>query len=109
MSGIPGVNEKDWKLLRSRLPGWQEAYMDKLNHEYMAILGGEGRPSEKFWKLHDRIRQDIYSSGVKVVMKRSNMKIILMNLLEEGVITADDLEGFSDELRELLLAFAKTR
>lgn len=24
------VSEKDWKLFRSKLPGWQEAYMDKL-------------------------------------------------------------------------------
>jgi hypothetical protein len=28
------VNEKDWKLFRSRLPGWQEAYMGKLIEEY---------------------------------------------------------------------------
>ena len=27
------VNEKDWKLFRSRLPGWQEAYMGKLIEE----------------------------------------------------------------------------
>ena len=25
-----GVNEKDWKLFRSRLPGWQETYMEGL-------------------------------------------------------------------------------
>ena len=25
MRGIPGVNEKDWKLFRSRIPDWQEA------------------------------------------------------------------------------------
>ena len=34
MRGIPGVNEKDWKLFRSRIPDWQEAYMDRLNHEW---------------------------------------------------------------------------
>ena len=102
MSGIPGVNEKDWKLLRSRLPGWQEAYMDKLNHEYMAILSGEGRPSEKFWKLHDRIRQDIYSSGVQVVMKRSNMKIILMNLLEEEMDNPMNSDAFYGRVDTLL-------
>ena len=28
-------SEKDWKLFRSKLPGWQEAYMEKLNQEYM--------------------------------------------------------------------------
>ena len=35
MRGTPGVNEKDWKLFRSRIPDWQEAYMDKLNNEML--------------------------------------------------------------------------
>ena len=58
MRGTPGVNEKDWKLFRSRIPDWQEAYMDKLNHEYIELLSGEGNPSDKFWALEERIRQD---------------------------------------------------
>ena len=44
MRGIPGVNEKDWKLFRNRIPDWQEAYMDRLNHEYIELLSGEGNP-----------------------------------------------------------------
>lgn len=24
-------SEKDWKIFRSKIAGWQEAYMDKLN------------------------------------------------------------------------------
>lgn len=47
-------SEKDWKIFRSKIAGWQEAYMDKLNNEYMAILSGEGNASEKFWKLEKR-------------------------------------------------------
>ena len=27
------INEADWKLFRNRLPGWQEAYMARLNKE----------------------------------------------------------------------------
>ena len=34
--------------------------MDKLNKEYMEILGGNGTPSEKFWKLEKRIKEDAY-------------------------------------------------
>ncbi|MGM9524059.1 MAG: hypothetical protein ACI3VU_06565 [Faecousia sp.] len=30
--------ERDWQLFRSRLPQWQEAYMGKLNEEYVALL-----------------------------------------------------------------------
>ena len=32
-----GVNEKDWKLFRSRLPGWQETYMEKVDTGYFAV------------------------------------------------------------------------
>ena len=51
-------SEKDWKIFRSKIAGWQEAYMDQLNKEYMAILSGEGNASEKFWKLEKRIKED---------------------------------------------------
>ena len=30
-------SEKDWKIFRSKIAGWQEAYMDKLNKEYIEI------------------------------------------------------------------------
>lgn len=105
MRDIPGVNEKDWKLFRSRIPDWQEAYMDKLNHEYIELLKGEGNPSDKFWALEKRIRKDKKDSGVQAEMRRSNMKFILMDLLNEGAITAADLDGFSDDLRNSLLPY----
>ena len=41
-------SEKDWKLFRSKIAEWQEAYMDKLNKEYIEILSEKGNPSEKF-------------------------------------------------------------
>lgn len=109
MSKVPGVNEKDWKLFRSKLPDWQEMYMDKLKHEYIELLSGEGNPSEKFWALEERIREDKKDSGVQAEMSRSNMKFILLDLLDEGAITADDLEGFSDELKEVLLTYIELR
>ena len=28
-------SEKDWKLFRKKISGWQEAYMEKLNREYI--------------------------------------------------------------------------
>lgn len=41
-----GFPEKDWKLFRSRVSGWQEAYMDRLNKEYIELLSGEGNASD---------------------------------------------------------------
>ncbi len=109
MRGTLGANEKDWKLFRSRVPGWQEAYMDRLNHEYIELLSGEGNPSDKFWTLEERIRQDKKDSGVQAAMSRSNMKFILMDLLAEGAITAADLDGFSDDLRDSLITYIELR
>ena len=42
-------------------------------------------------------------------MSRSNMKFILMDLLDEGAITAADLDGFSDDLRDSLLTYIELR
>jgi len=94
------VSERDWKLFRKKLPAWQEAYMDRLNKTYMEILIGEGPASEKFWKLHDSIRQDRKSPGVMIErLSRSNMIPDIRRLLVQGVIQSDDLEDFSDELK----------
>ena len=52
--------------------------------------------------------------GVKILLavesgSRSNMKFILMDLLDEGAITAADLDGFSDDLRDSLLTYIELR
>lgn len=107
MSKVQGVNESDWKLFKSKLPDWQERYMDKLNHEYMEILSGEGSPSDKFWALEGRIREDKKDTGVIVrEMSRSNMLYHVMDLIREGAIGIEDLAEFSEELRETVKAFA---
>lgn len=51
-------SERDWKLFRRKIVDWQEAYMDKLNKKYIEILSGEGNPSDKFWKLEERIKTE---------------------------------------------------
>ena len=53
-----GFTKKDWALFREKVADWQEAYMDKLNKKYIELLNGEGKPSEKFWALENRIRND---------------------------------------------------
>ena len=96
---IPEVNEADWKLFRSRLPGWQEAHMEQLIREYAALLAKPGKASDKFWVLEKRIRDDKRHVGVVTQMSRSNMYTNLLALLQEGAITLADLDGFSEDLR----------
>ena len=79
--------------------------MDKLNKEYMAILSGEGNASAKFWKLEKRIKEDKKDCGVQCEMSRSNQFYIMLELLNEGAITIDDLEDFSEDLKETMKHF----
>ena len=96
------INEQDWKLFRKRIGGWQEAYMDRLNREYLALLSGEGAASEKFWRLEKRLQKDKQSPGVVIDMRRSMLFMNMLQLLGDGVIGPEDLEGFSEELRARL-------
>lgn len=97
---IPQINESDWKLFRQRLPVWQEGHMESLVHEYVVLLSGSEKASEKFWALEKRIREDQQHVGVVAQMSRSKMYTNLFALLQDGVITLNDLDGFSDDLRE---------
>lgn len=92
--------EKDWKLFRSKIGGWQEGYMDKLNNSYIELLRGDGNPSEKFLELEKRIRTDKNKTGVRAEISRSELIYNILSLLHEGAISMDDLEEFSDELKE---------
>ena len=96
--------EKDWKLFKKKLGGWQEAYMDRLIEEYKDILNSDASSSDKYKKIYD----DYKSPGVLARdVSRSNMFIILLGLLRDEAITMDDLDEFSDELKEDIAQFMK--
>ena len=97
-----GFTKRDWALFREKIAEWQEAYMDKLNKEYIELLSGKGSPSEKFWALEERIRNDKKDTGVQLRMSRSNCISNIISLLIEGAITMADLDEFSDELKETI-------
>ena len=101
--------EADWKLFRSRVPEWQESYMEKLNREYVELLAGDGLPSEKFWALCRRVNKDKRTAGVSVEMRRSALIDNMAALYRLGAIDDDDLEGFSDVLKEEVVKFSHPR
>ncbi len=73
--------------------------MDRLNKEYMEILSGEGVASEKFWKLEKRIKEDKKDCGAQCEMSRSNQLYIMLELLNGGAITIDDLEDLKETMK----------
>lgn len=94
------VSKSDWKLFRTRIAEWQEAYMERLVKEYIDMLNGTGNASDKFWELEERIKKDKKHPGVMLELSKGNMIFDIVALINSGVITTVDLEGFSDELRE---------
>mgnify|MGYP000991731732 FL=1 len=94
------ISKSDWKLFRARIAEWQENYMERLVKEYIYMLNGTGNASDKFWELEERIKKDKKHPGVMLELSKGNMIFDIVALINSGVITTADLEGFSDELRE---------
>ena len=94
--------KKDWTLFRNKIAGWQENYMDRLNKEYIELLGGDAAPSEKFWALDKRIKEDNMKEA-KVYMEdytlATNLIEISEALLEVESNDADEVMGWPDKLK----------
>ena len=95
-------SKRDWLLFRNKLAGWQEAYIGRLNKEYIELLCGDGSEADKFWELCKRIREDRRCAGVQISMRGSDPLPIICRMINEGVITLGDLDEFSEELREVV-------
>lgn len=98
---------QDWVLFKSKVPVWQEAYMERLTVEYTALLASSEKASDKFWALEKRIKEDKRKTGVCVDMRRSMLVFNLLSLLNEDAISLDDLAGFSDQLKETIHMFLR--
>ena len=92
METVQGANRR----LAGRLYG-------KLNQEYIDILSGEGDASEKFWALDERMKADKKKPGVWIELRKSETAWNLIALIRDGAITTEDLNGFSDEIKEFVM------
>ena len=97
------VNEKDWKLFRSKIEEWNERYFNKVNQEYINILKGDESETTKYWKLRDKLKENKKDAIFQIEMRRSYLHINMINLMVDEIITKDDLEGFSEEFIEDIL------
>ena len=99
------ISKHDWNLFKAKLPIWQEAYMARLNEEYIQILKREGSPSDNFWELNRRIQKDRKNVGVIVELDRKMAVKTIVDLLNDEIITYDDLKDFSSELKDIVNFF----
>lgn len=93
-------SKRDWKLYIEKVSGWQEHYMERLIEEYVAYLNSNEPASTKFWTMEKCIKQDKKTPEVCIELSKGNMIFALVRFLQDKVITFDDLNEFSDELRE---------
>lgn len=98
-------SKADWKLFRERIATWQETYMEKLIKEYMVFLADDIPASTKFWELEKRLKQDKKNPGVILNLSKSDMIFDLMRLVKDGVVTMDDLQDFSEEIKNHVKLF----
>lgn len=101
------ISEHDWKIFRNKIPDWQERYMERLVADYITLLQSEKKASAKFWELEKRIKQDKKSPGVLIDMRRSTAINNIVNMVLDEVISLDDLEAFSDDLKEAVKFMVK--
>ena len=94
------ISKRDWKLYRERLPEWQEHFMEQLTKEYIELLSGPGNASDRFWELEKRIKQDKKNPGVQIEVRKSEAIWDIAVFVGRGIITMDELDGFSADLIE---------
>lgn len=74
--------------------------MERLVEEYITFLRSDQLASDKFWELEKRIKQDKKCPGVLIKMRKSSAIYDIASLIGEKVISLDDLDEFSDDLKE---------
>ncbi len=96
------VSKSEWKLFRSKIVVWQEAYIEKLNKEYIELLNGDESSSHRFWKLYERMNKDKKKPGVCLEMRKQDVVLCLARLINDNAISYSDLEGFNEDTIEVV-------
>ena len=97
--------KRDWTLFKNKIVDWKESYMDRLNKGYIDLLSEDANPSEKFWRLDKKIKEDKKKAGVQLEMSRSKLISNIISLMNDGAINFEDLEEFSNELKDTVSVF----
>ena len=93
-------SKRDWKLDREKIGEWQEHYMEQLVKEYADYLCSDLPASTKFWEIEKRIKRDRKTPGVCIELRKSDMFWDIAGLINDKVISMDELEEFGEDLKE---------
>lgn len=102
------VSKQDHDLYKEKLPEWQEKYTESLLKEYVEFLKSDAPALDKFHELEKKIKKDKNTPGVQLRNAREGTEYNLMKLILADVITFDDLDGFSEEMVDVVKRLVKT-
>lgn len=74
--------------------------MEKLLKQYIKLLSSKENASERFWKLEKKIKQDKKHPGVCIELRKLDAIWDIAIFVKKKVITMDDLDEFSDDLKK---------
>ena len=99
------MNESDWKKYSARLPLWRERYLAKQNARITGVLADPKKnETERFWDALDEMQKEAKTLRSCLDRhSRSNMMFSLLSMLAVGMINAEDLADFSEELQKSIL------
>ena len=97
--------ESDWKKFRAIVPELRERYLSERNIELISILQDEAlTPTEKFWTASERIDEiGVVLRACLEDHRRSKMMLSLMLMYRHRMISDEDLEVFSEEVRKRIV------
>lgn len=72
---------------------------------YLIVLAKRYR--NRFWNKINRKNENKKKTGVQLEMSRSNLIYNIISLINDGSIDFENLEEFSDELKETVRALIK--
>ena len=97
--------ESDWRLYRDNVAGWRERYLARKNEDLVAMLHDEDKtPTERFWAAKERMAEEArLLRDCLDRHSRSQMGFHLRLMVRYGMVSAEDLAEFSEELRQNVL------
>ena len=96
------IKESDWKLFRQLHPVALERFCERVLAEVQAAVTDTSEGShDRYLKLFDLVRERDKTIGrLFNDPRRSNALILLVNIKQEGLLTAEEFARFSPETRE---------
>ena len=99
---MPDIKERDWKRLRNLKPLALERLCVRVLEDMERISSNASlTPHERYLAIYDLIqRRDKDIGRIFDGLSRSNAIIKLRYMLEDGLLTEDEVAGFSEDIQQ---------